>query len=120
MNWFQNLKIATKLMGSFAVVAVIAGVIGWMGLSGTKTLAGVADDVYKNQLVSIAELQMANNEFVFARVALRDAFLTEVNKRQEFQRISIEHMRRSEDHIAKYKQTGLSEEEKKVIPEFER
>ena len=37
MSWFQNLKISTKLIGSFAVVALMAGVIGWTGLSARET-----------------------------------------------------------------------------------
>ncbi len=119
MNWFRDVKIATKLLGSFVVVAFIAGVIGWMGLSGARNLAAVADDVYKNQLVSIAELETANNEFLMARLALREAFLVEGADRREKEKLSGEHIRLMEEHIAKYKQTQLSDEEKKLIPQLD-
>ena len=119
MNWFRDVKIATKLLGSFVVVAFIAGVIGWMGLSGARSLAAVAEDVYKNQLVSIAELETANNEFLMARLALREAFLVEGGERREKERISAEHVRLMEEHIAKYRLTQLSEEEKKLIPQLD-
>lgn len=119
MNWFRDVKIATKLMGGFIVVAAIAGVIGWMGLSGTRNLAAVADDVYKNQLVSIAELETANNEFLMARLGLREAFLVNGAERREKERISTEHVRLMEEHMAKYKATVLSADEKELIPQLE-
>ncbi len=119
MNWFRDVKIATKLLGSFVVVAFIAGVIGWMGLSGARNLAAVADDVYKNQLVSISELETANNEFLMARLALREAFLVEGADRKEKERISAEHVRSMEEHIAKYKMTQLSDDEKKLVPQLD-
>src|SRR4051794_18084076 len=119
MNWFKNAKISTKLMGSFAVVAIIAGVIGWTGLSGARSLAAVADEVYKNQLVSIAELETANSEFLMARLALREAFLYTGAERQQRERTSAEHMRLMEQHIAKYKTTGLSDDEKKLVPQLD-
>ncbi|HTS48005.1 MAG TPA: hypothetical protein VMH05_08675 [Bryobacteraceae bacterium] len=33
MKWFYDLKIPVKLQGSFVLVAAIAGLIGWIGLS---------------------------------------------------------------------------------------
>ena len=116
MNWFRDMKIATKLLGSFAVVAAIAGVIGWTGLSGTRDLAATADDVYKNQLVAIAELETANSEFLWARLGLREAFLVQGADRKDKEKISAEHIRRMDEHIAKYKTTDLSDEEKKLVP----
>ncbi len=33
MSWFYNLKIATKLITGFIVVALIAGAVGFTGIS---------------------------------------------------------------------------------------
>ncbi len=38
MNWFYNLKVRTKLIAAFIVVAVIAGVIGYLGISNMRTI----------------------------------------------------------------------------------
>ena len=40
MKWFYNLKISVKLILSFILVALIAGLIGYEGISSLKT----ADD----------------------------------------------------------------------------
>ena len=39
MNWFQNLKIAKKLIIAFLGVAVIAGIVGAVGIVGLYNLA---------------------------------------------------------------------------------
>jgi len=32
MQWFKDLRIGTKLIAGFVFVALIAGVIGWLGI----------------------------------------------------------------------------------------
>jgi methyl-accepting chemotaxis protein len=119
MSWFSNAKISTKLMGSFAVVALIAGVIGWTGLSGARNMAGVADDVYKNQLMPITEVETANSEFLEARLKVREAFLFTGTERDDRERGSAEHLRLLEESLAAYAKTQLSDEEKKLLPQLE-
>src|SRR6185369_450832 len=120
MNWFKDVKVSTKLMGSFAIVAAIAALIGWMGLAGTRKLAAVADDIYQNQVISIAEVQGANNEFLSVRMGLRDMALAKANERPNLDRRVREHFRAIDEHLGKYKPTISSEAEKKLVPEMER
>jgi len=56
VQWFYDLKIATKLLASFTLVAVITGIVGWVGLSSAARMNETAVDVYANQLVPIREL----------------------------------------------------------------
>jgi len=36
MKWFNDSKVRTKLLISFILVAGIAGLVGWVGLSSTE------------------------------------------------------------------------------------
>ncbi len=119
MNWLHNMRISIKLLGGFALVALIAAIIGWVGLSGTRDQAAVADDVYKNQLIPIRALETANNEFLRARIGIRDGFLTKGSDRQIQERAANEHLRLMEEQLAKYRATDLSEDEKRLIPQME-
>ncbi|MHB1310419.1 MAG: MCP four helix bundle domain-containing protein, partial [Gemmatimonadaceae bacterium] len=53
----KNLKVAQKLIGGFATMAVIALVIGLVGLAGIRALDGDLDDVSIVRLPSVAALQ---------------------------------------------------------------
>ncbi len=59
MTWFLNLKIATKLMLSFTLVAAAAGVIGWTGLSNAQRLSGQSRQLYEQRTVGMRELDAA-------------------------------------------------------------
>src|SRR5579862_8642201 len=59
MTWFLNLKIATKLILSFTLVAAAAGVIGWTGLSNAQRLSGQSRQLYEQRTVGMRELDAA-------------------------------------------------------------
>jgi methyl-accepting chemotaxis protein len=56
MTWFKNLPTAVKLMTGFALVSVIMGVIGWIGISNMGAINENLDNVYSIQLLPIKAL----------------------------------------------------------------
>ncbi len=50
MNWFYNLKLQKKLLLSFTLVAVIAGVIGLIGYSSLTKINNSNNSLYKIEL----------------------------------------------------------------------
>ena len=53
MNWFYNLKVGTKLICSFALVAVIAGFIGWEGISSLRTADESDIKLYEKAILKV-------------------------------------------------------------------
>ncbi len=62
MNWFYNLKLSKKLLGSFIVMAAISGVVGWIGLSGIDNLSKNIDEIGDIRLPSVENLLVIANE----------------------------------------------------------
>jgi methyl-accepting chemotaxis protein len=56
MKWFLNMKIASKLIFGFVIVAVIAGVIGFVGLTSMQEIADVRMPSVM-QLLTISDTQ---------------------------------------------------------------
>lgn len=56
MQWFNDLKLATKLILAFLVVATIAGIIGFIGTRSVNTVNDMMTDIYGNQLVPINDI----------------------------------------------------------------
>ena len=75
MKWFEDPKISAKLLAGFGCVAVIAGVIGYVGVSNIREL-GVADtDMYVHMTAPLGELGDMIENFQQIRVSYRDCIL---------------------------------------------
>ncbi len=120
MTWYENLKISTKLIGGFVLVAVIAAVIGWVGLSASTKMAAATEDVFSNHLVSIKELLLANREFQNVRIQIRDALLSkDIDERRQQFGLVDKGFAAVQEHLAAYKKTDLEDKEKEALPKLE-
>ena len=75
MNWFKNMKIRMKLLTSFLLVAILAGTIGYMGITRLKTLETADTKMYEKITVPLNDLAEAAIAFQRTRVNVRDAIL---------------------------------------------
>ena len=77
MNWFKKMKIRTKLLGSFVVIAVLAGVIGYIGISNIKKIEKADTYMYDNVVVSLGICADLNTSLTSLRVQYRNMLLSE-------------------------------------------
>jgi len=69
----NNVKVGTKLIAGFLIVAGIAAFIGIMGISGAKELDGYNDEIYKRRLISIRALGDMEIALANLRLCTRNA-----------------------------------------------
>jgi methyl-accepting chemotaxis protein len=60
MKWFYDLKLNTKLLGGFMIVAIIAAIIGLTGYTGINTMGEKLNEVAEVRLPSILGLGIVN------------------------------------------------------------
>jgi methyl-accepting chemotaxis protein len=75
MARLKDLKIRTKLVAAFCVVAAIAGIIGWIGVSSTREALALQKQIYERNLVPIQMLGETARNFQLVRIAARDVQL---------------------------------------------
>src|SRR4029077_16289886 len=120
LKWFSDLKIGTKLLAGFFAVALIAGLIGGVGLSGINELNASAATTYTEQLVPIRDLGYANAAFLIARTEIRSMMGTkDRSKRAEFVSTIDAETRKTEAYIATYSKTSMVKEEQETLPKFQ-
>lgn len=56
MKWFYNLKVATKLITGFLTVALIAGIVGYVGFNGLRLMKISIEEIGLNRLPSVQSL----------------------------------------------------------------
>lgn len=119
MNWFTNLKIAQKLLLGFSVVAIIAGIIGYIGITNIDDLERSDTEMYENMTVPITMMSEISTYFQRVRVNTREVILadteSEINKFVE----RINTHRDSIDAIGKrFEERILSDEMNNAWKEF--
>ena len=67
MNWFKNLKISQKLISSFIIVALLIGVVGFIGLYNMNTINSNAVVMHDYNLESIKSLTTTKQNFADIR-----------------------------------------------------
>jgi methyl-accepting chemotaxis protein len=87
MMWFYNLRLSTKLLSGFVVMAVLASGIGVVGLSMIRTMNASSTRLYERLLVPTEQLGELAKAFQRVRVNLRDAILADTGpEKQEYAR----------------------------------
>ena len=75
MMWFQNLKLAQKLLSSFVFLALLAGVVGIVGIYNLYTIAEEDKAMYEKFTVPLGELVEITEEYGIIRTEFRNMLL---------------------------------------------
>ena len=76
MSWYNNLKIGTRLIGGFAVVALIAGVIGVTGILCQRSLANTNVELYERGTIPESLLIGMTSSLQGLRLSSRDIIMS--------------------------------------------
>jgi methyl-accepting chemotaxis protein len=75
MKWITNLNIATRLISAFVLVALLIGIVGYIGLTNSKDFSITGQNIYSQNLQPVALLVKITEGFHRSRVHIRDIFL---------------------------------------------
>ena len=120
MQWFRNLKTATKLMSGFAITGVIMGVVGWMGISNMGSINVNTENIYRVQLVPIMELAVMRGMTHQVRAGV---FMALSEKDPNELKARVERVRELTQQLAeareKFRPTMLAQEVKDAFKKYE-
>lgn len=73
---FDNVKVKTKLITSFVVVALVSAVVGILGISNMSKITQATDVMYKKEVLGVSYVKDANIDLVEVARDWRSALLT--------------------------------------------
>ena len=76
MEWFRNLKVGSKLIGGFLVVAFIGAIIGIQGVLKSSQMNDMASAMYESEALGLSYVAEANVQLQAANRAIRSAMLS--------------------------------------------
>ena len=119
MTWFNNMRIGTKIISGFILIALIAGVIGFVGMRGIGNISRESANMYNNQLLPISYLSEISTAFQRVRVNIRDLMRAgspaEMAQYQQHIKTLSETISKN---VAAFEKASSTEEEKKLLAEF--
>ncbi|HSR35669.1 MAG TPA: MCP four helix bundle domain-containing protein, partial [Desulfurivibrionaceae bacterium] len=119
MQWFYNLQLKAKLITGFLVVAVIAAIIGAVGIYDIREIDAASDKLYEKMTVPLGELADISVSFQRVRINLRDAVGADT---AEERAAAAETLKKLRDGIAKasesFEKTILTDEGRSAFAEF--
>lgn len=89
----KNIKIRTKLLGSFLFVVLLTAFIGYMGINSTKKIEEADTRLYEKVTVPLGELTDLATSFQRIRVNVRDAIFSDDVKEREIYLTRIKELR---------------------------
>lgn len=75
MEWLNNMKVSSKLIGGFLIVAGIGAVIGISGILKASDINDLAQRMYETEVIGLAHASEANVQLFAASRAVRSAVL---------------------------------------------
>ncbi len=75
MKWFYDLKISTKLISAFILVAIIAGIVGYIGIKNIRDIDNKFTALWEEFGIAIGDIGEAEITYQRSRIALRDLML---------------------------------------------
>jgi methyl-accepting chemotaxis protein len=119
MHWFNNLKIGIKLISGFILVALVAGLIGFIGIQKIHQIDAADTKLYEKITVPTAHLLSISTDFQRIRVnvlyVLRETSKADKEKYAQSINTLREEINKDADLFEK---TILTEEGKKLFADF--
>ena len=116
MNWFHNLKIATKLLIAFLVLLTLTlalGVFAVLQLASVRENSQQLSGIWLRGVAILADLNTDTSDFRLAQFERVQA--TQVEQRVQAERSMEQELRQVQQGLATYEQTITSEHERRLF-----
>ncbi|NYT64787.1 MCP four helix bundle domain-containing protein [Alcaligenaceae bacterium] len=101
MHWLNTIKVRTKLIGGFLIVAGIAALIGLLGVRSASELHDITETMYDRDIVGLRLAANTNIQLLSAERAMRNAMLAPTMAiRQQHMKAMPEYMANSRNDLA--------------------
>lgn len=126
MQWFYNLKIAAKLITGFIIVALIAGIVGTVGVMNIRKMQALDEDMYNRDTAPLDDLSKISTSIERERGRLRDIIIqknssdiqADIDKIKELDKTIDESLPKFESGVNDEKVRATFNNLKKAIADF--
>ncbi len=116
MNLYRNLKIGTKMILGFVIVALIAGGIGIMGVINIKSISDKDTFLYEQMTVPLGQMIVITESFQRMRGNIKDMLLsTTPEQYADYSARIVDRNKTFDENLALFETTLVTEEGKAIV-----
>jgi len=120
MQFFDNMKVGTKLLVGFITVAVITAIVGTVGIRNMSTINGMADEMYATELMGVSYIKEANIDLIYISRETRNLLLASTTgQRHKFLSAIESYKSQLTKNLAKAKDLMKTDKEKAEVASFD-
>jgi methyl-accepting chemotaxis protein len=121
MAWFYNLRMRTKLLTGFVLVALITGLVGFVGIKEIRVI-GIDDaKLYEKMTVPLADMARISTAFQRMQVSARDIIAAATPEdKQHFSGVIKELRAAIDENEVDFEKTILTDEGRKLFEELQK
>jgi len=118
MEWFKNQRTAAKLTLSFGFLALLMGVLGFLGIRGMNEIQGKLRQLHQNHALGVMHLEDANVRLVASGRSIRSVLLAsgKAQTDEEIGKVLAQRQLFSEQ-LDQYRKTLISDDAKAKLGE---
>lgn len=75
MRWYKNLKISTKLLMGFCIVALLAGAVGIVGIVNIRSIDQRYTDLFEQYGIALGDIGNASTDFQITRNLVKEIII---------------------------------------------
>ena len=121
MSWFSNLTIRVKLLAGFIVLAVIALIVGFVGIRNMGTIRDMADAMYQNKLLGVSYVKETNIKLIDMTRAEKNLILASTDEmKNHYVTIYTEASDLFQKSLENAKPLFYTDQSKELLAAFER
>lgn len=119
MNWFSNLKTATKIISSFLIVSLLVAILGVFSITTIQSMNKSITNMYTGNLMPIRNLSNVLNDFQRMRVFLQDLTVVESTEdADDFKAKITDAQAKIATNLAAYTSMAVTAEEQTLLQEL--
>lgn len=116
MKWFYNLKVGTKILSGFILVALIAGLTGYIGIKNIHSIGKLDKEMYELNTVPLGEIGDLASSLQRIRVNLRDIIIDKDSVSKNKYAAAITALsKQNDENLIKVEKTLQSEEGRREL-----
>lgn len=120
MKWFLNLKIGTKLITSFLVVAAITAIVGFQGLTNMGKINDMLNALYEKETIGISFIKEANVSLIYFGRAQNNYLLSSSDaERDQYKKAMENYEARLMKNLADAKPLFYTDKGKELLNNFD-
>ncbi len=82
MNWFNQLRLRTRLVLAFLLASIITAIIGLVGIVNMGNIQNIAEDMYDTDLLGMKQIDQANINQMYVTISARSIPLAQTQDRK--------------------------------------